>query len=84
MLVLAALGGLMQGGCREPLPVGCGCGCSPGQGNWGGMEFHKESYKRWKRGPREKDRDTVWASRDGVWEAKAHLALGLVRDVDLP
>ena len=27
--------------------------------------------------------DTVWASRDGVWEAKAHLVLDLVRDVDV-
>lgn len=27
---------------------------------------------------------TLWASRDGVWEAKAHLALDLVRDVNLP
>ena len=25
----------------------------------------------------------MWASRDGVWEAKAHLVLDLVRDVDV-
>lgn len=32
------------------------------------------------RGP---GRSTVWASRDGAWEAKAYLELDVVRDVDM-